>query len=198
VARTRSPCLSTAQRDRHLLLNPCGAYSTEHRDWSQVPGSGLAGPLELVLTTGTPAPTSCSRRSLARRRPSGHRGAAFPGRSGKYVARRPQAIGLVSVACYRTFVAGVASDSSARSSRCLPGDSTGLQVTHRLHQGNPSRALSLGTRCTSISARIGTCSRFTAFNSWARGRDILDWGLVPLQCRFESYANLTRREKRIP
>jgi phosphate transport system substrate-binding protein len=157
-------------------------------DWSQVPGSGLAGPLELVLTDRNSGAYELLKDgffSLAGDLPVT---AVQPsqGEVVRYVARRPQAIGLVSVACYRSpSLAGVASDSSGTvKPLAFAGvDSTGLQVTHRLHQAN----IHLGRYPLGYSVYVyfrkesELAAGFTAFIAGAEGQKIiLDWGLVPV------------------
>jgi phosphate transport system substrate-binding protein len=157
-------------------------------DWSQVPGSGLSGPVELALTDRNSGAYELLRDSLFSLAGDLAVAAVLPSQREvvQHVARRPQAIGLVSVACYRSpSLAGVTSDSSGTvKALAFAGvDSTGQQVVHRLHQAN----IHLGRYPLSYSVYVyfrkesDLAAGFTAFVAGAEGQKmILDWGLVPV------------------
>lgn len=180
-------------------LNGMTAFTTDRlqdiftrkvADWSQVEGSGLTGPIEIVmtgknsgayelmkdtflnLTEDIPVTTVLgSQREVV-----------------AYAAGHPQAIGIVSYACYRdpALAAEVSDSISTGKVRALAftgADSTGLVATHRLHQANIyldryplTYKVYLYFRKSSYLA-----AGFSGFVAGPTGQKIiLDWGLVPV------------------
>jgi phosphate transport system substrate-binding protein len=150
------------------------------RDWVQVPGSGLTGPVRVVTTgrdsgawellagrffpgAGVPVPTeqvSSQREVLAR------------------VASDPRALGVASVAVSKDFERGDAVKALAIAGT----DSLGNPVMHRLHQAN----IHLGVYPLHYRVRVYfdksslLALGFSAFMAGAPGQKlVLDAGLVP-------------------
>jgi phosphate transport system substrate-binding protein len=157
-------------------------------DWSQVPGSGLSGPVELALTDRNSGAYELLKDTFFSLTADLAVAAVLPSQREvvQYVARRPQAVGLVSVACYRgPSLAAVTSDSAGtvKALAFAGADSTGQQVTHRLHQAN----IHLGRYPLNYSVYVyfrkesDLAAGFAAFIAGAEGQKmILDWGLVPV------------------
>ena len=178
-------------------LNGTGTFSMEFlrevltrtvSDWGQVPGSGLVGPIELVLTDRNSGAYELMKEhflGLTEDLP-----VAVVLRSQRevleYVAGHPQALGIVSAACYKSpSVAAVTADSSGTvKTLAFAGvDSTGQQATHRLHQAN----IHLGRYPLGYEIYVyfrkdsNLAIGFAGFVAGAEGQKIvLDWGLVPV------------------
>ncbi|MFZ1946515.1 MAG: substrate-binding domain-containing protein [bacterium] len=178
-------------------LNGAGTFSMESlqdmltrkvTDWSQVPGSGLVGPIELVLTDRNSGAYELVKEhffDLAEDLPvavvlASQRAVV------EYVGKHPQALGMVSVACYRSPSVGAVTADSSGTVKALAFagvDSTGQQATHRLHQAN----IHLGRYPLGYDVYIyfskdsDLAAGFAGFVAGAEGQKIvLDWGLVPV------------------
>ena len=163
-------------------------FTRKVTDWSQVEESGLMGPIVTILTgpnsgaydllkdvflkLGEDIPLSAvmgSQREVI-----------------DYVGSHPQAIGLVSVACYRDpALAAVVSDSTGRvKGLAFAGtDSTGQMAIHRLHQANIYLGRYPLTYNVYLYFRKSSylAAGFSGFVAGPTGQKIiLDWGLVPV------------------
>jgi phosphate transport system substrate-binding protein len=178
-------------------LNGTGTFSMESlrdiltrkvADWGQVPGSGLVGPIELVMTDRNSGAYELVKDhffGLAEDLPVAV-ALASQREVVEYVGKHPQALGVVSVACYRSpSVSTVTADSSGTvKTLAFAGvDSTGQQATHRLHQAN----IHLGRYplvydvYVYFSKASNLAAGFAGFVAGAEGQKIvLDWGLVPV------------------
>jgi phosphate transport system substrate-binding protein len=155
-------------------------------DWGQVPGSGLTGTIEVVLTgrnSGTYEILKDHFFSEAEDIPIAV-AAASEREVIEYVAKHPQALGVVSTASYRSpSVAAVTDSSGGVKALAFAGvDSTGHEVRHRLHQAN----IHLGRYPLHYPVYVyfrknsNIAVGFAGFVAGAEGQKIiLDWGLVP-------------------
>lgn len=157
------------------------------RDWSEIEGSGLSGPMELVLTgrnSGAYELLKDHLLGLSEDIPM----AVAPASQREvldYVAAHPQAIGVVSFACYRSPSAQTVTADSAGAVRALAfwgADSTGRAAVHRLHQANIHLDRYPLTYSVYLYFRKDSSlgAGFTGFVAGPVGQKIiLDWGLVP-------------------
>lgn len=157
-------------------------------DWSEVEGSGLAGPVEIVLTGRNSGAYELLKDHLLAL-PEDIPIAVAPASQREvldYVAAHPQAVGLVSFACYRSPSARAVAADSTGAVRALAfwgADSTGRAAMHRLHQANIHLDRYPLTYSVYIYLRRGSslAAGFTSFVAGPVGQKIiLDWGLVPV------------------
>ena len=156
--------------------------------WSGVEGSGLSGPIELVLTGRNSGAYELLRDHLLGLTEEISMAVAPASQREvlDYVAGHPQAVGVVSFACYRGPSAQAVTADSAGAVRTLAfwgADSTGRAAAHRLHQAN----IYLGRYPLNYSVYVycrkdsDLAAGFTGFVAGPVGQKIiLDWGLVPV------------------
>jgi phosphate transport system substrate-binding protein len=155
------------------------------RDWSQVPGSGLRGPIETVLTGANSGlrELAASRFGLIPPSFAPARGARDQNEVVRTVATRLGALGLVSQACLRDTSALAVEKQKVRALDLLGADSTGARIRLKLHQANiylgkyPLRYPVVMYVC---SAKSRLAVGFSGFVASSPGQQVvLNWGLVP-------------------
>ncbi len=158
-------------------------------DWNQVPGSGLSGPVELVLTGKNSGTYELVKERFFGLSEDIQASAVLPSQKEvlEYVAKHPQAVGLVSLASLRSpSVQSLSADSTNAVIRALAfagQDSTGTPALFKLHQAH----IYLGKYPLSYPVYIyfrkdaDLAAGFVGFITGAAGQKIiLNWGLVPV------------------
>jgi phosphate transport system substrate-binding protein len=157
-------------------------------DWGQVEGSGLTGPVEVVLTGRNSGAYELLKDRLLDL-PEDIRASVVPASQREvldYVATHAQAVGVVSFACFRSPSALAVTSDSAGAVRALAfwgADSTGRAAAHRLHQANIHLDRYPLTYSVYMYFRKDSnlAAGFAGFVAGPVGQKIiLDWGLVPV------------------
>ncbi len=157
-------------------------------NWSQLPDAGFIGPIEIVLTgrnSGTYELIKNYFFNLAGEIPVTM---VFDSQKEvvDYVAKRPQTIGLVSIACHKNFLAHYSATDSTQIVRALAFagvDSTGHETLSKLHQANIHlERYPLHYPVYMYFKKKAPLARgFFGFIAGATGQKIiLNWGLVPV------------------
>jgi phosphate transport system substrate-binding protein len=164
-----------------------GIATGEVTDWGQIAGSGLSGPIELVLTGRNSGAYELLKDRFLSVPGDLAVGAVEPSQREvvDHVASRPQAVGVVSGACWRSPSLAPLTDVTAGAVKALAFsavDSAGLPATHVFHQAN----IHLGRYPLHYPVYLyfrkesSLAAGFCAFVAGAHGQKmILDWGLVP-------------------
>jgi phosphate transport system substrate-binding protein len=158
-------------------------------DWSQISGSGLSGPVELALTGRNSGTYELIKDHFFGLSEDIQASVVLPSQKEvlEYVAKHPQAIGLVSLASFRSpSVQFLSADSTSAVVRALSfagQDSTGKAALFKLHQAH----IHLGKYPLSYSVYIyvrkesDLAAGFVGFIAGPVGQKIiLNWGLVPV------------------
>jgi len=158
-------------------------------DWKQVRGSGLSGPVELVLTGRNSGIYELVKDHFFGLPEDIQASVVLPSQREvlEYVAKHPQAVGLVSLASFKSpSVQSLVADSTKAVVRALSfagQDSSGKAVLFKLHQAH----IYLGRYPLSYPVYIysrrdsNLAAGFVGFITAAAGQKmILDWGLVPV------------------
>jgi phosphate transport system substrate-binding protein len=158
-------------------------------DWNQVPGAGLSGPVELVLTGRNSGTYELVKERFFGLSEEIRASVVLPSQKEvlEYVATHPEAVGLVALASLKNpSVQSLGTDSAAAAIRALSfagRDSTGKSVLFKLHQAH----IHLGRYPLSYSVYVYSrrdsdlAAGFVGFVTGAVGQKIiLNWGLVPV------------------
>ena len=158
-------------------------------DWSQVRGSGLTGPVQLVMTGRNSGTYELVKDHFFRLAEDIQASVVLPSQKEvlEYVANNAQAVGLVSLASLKSpSVQSLTADSTIAPVRALNfagQDSTGKAVFFKLHQAHIYlRKYPLAYPVYVYSRRDSDLAAgFVGFITGAAGQKIiLNWGLVPV------------------
>ncbi len=157
-------------------------------NWSQLPDAGLMGSIEIALTgrnSGTYELIKNYFFNFADEIPVTVV-LASQKEVLEYIAKHPQAIGLVSIACYKNFSAQTSPTDSTQIVRSLAVagmDSTGQKTLAKLHQANIhlERYPLHYPVYMYVKNKSPLAKGFSGFIAGATGQKIiLNWGLVPV------------------
>jgi len=158
-------------------------------DWNQIRGSGLSGPVELVMTGRNSGIYELVKDYFFSLPGDIQASVVLPSQKEviEYVAKSPQAVGLVSLAALKSpSVAPLVADSTTAVVKALSfagQDSTGKPVLQKLYQAH----IYLGRYPLSYPVYIysrkdsNLAAGFVSFITGTEGQKlILNWGLVPV------------------